>query len=166
MWGGVPVNADTILRTNFTSLSTASNFLMGDLNSCVSKQFPNGQSEHSAEYHASARDAIIKKLFDVLLYSSRKEERCAGTVWLVSLTKYCGNHPIIQKMLPEIQVLHLETKSVLIFFPLHFSNLSNFLYCIVFQVQTWFRDTELFNLNTFLMVQLYICPIIFSVFIC
>lgn len=103
LWGGVPVNADTILRTNFTSLSTASNFLMGDLNSSVSKQFPNGQSEHSEEYHASARDAIIKKLFDVLLYSSRKEERCAGTVWLVSLTKYCGNHPIIQKMLPEIQ---------------------------------------------------------------
>ncbi|CAI8586672.1 unnamed protein product [Vicia faba] len=100
LWGSVPVSADTILRTNFTSLSTASNFLMGDLNSSESKQFPNGQSE---EYHASARDAIIKKLFDVLLYSSRKEERCAGTVWLVSLTKYCGSHPIIQKMLPEIQ---------------------------------------------------------------
>ncbi|CAI8597531.1 unnamed protein product [Vicia faba] len=73
---------------------------MGDLNSSESKQFRNGQSE---EYHASARDAIIKKLFYVLLYSSRKEERCAGTVWLVSLTKYCGSHPIIQKMLPEIQ---------------------------------------------------------------
>lgn len=77
---------------------------MGDLNSSESKLFPNGQSEHSEEYHASARSAIIKKLFDVLLYSSRKEERCAGTVWLVSLTKYCGSHPIIQKMLPEIQV--------------------------------------------------------------
>ncbi|CAL5190433.1 unnamed protein product [Lathyrus oleraceus] len=103
LWGSVPVSADTILRTNFTSLSTASNFLMGDLNSAESKQFPNGQSEHSEEYHASARDAIMKKLFDELLYSSRKEERCAGTVWLVSLTKYCGSHPTIQKMLPEIQ---------------------------------------------------------------
>ncbi|XP_050897841.1 uncharacterized protein LOC127104718 [Lathyrus oleraceus] len=103
LWGSVPVSADTILRTNFTSLSTASNFLMGDLNSAESKQIPNGQSEHSERYHASARDAITKKLFHELLYSSRKEERCAGTVWLVSLTKYCGSHPTIQKMLPEIQ---------------------------------------------------------------
>lgn len=120
MWGGVPVNADIILRTNYTSLSTASNFLMGDLNSSVSNHCPNGQSEYSEEYHAAARDAITKKLFDVLLYSSRKEERCAGAVWLVSLTKYCGNHPIIQKMLPEIQVLHQETKNFCIFSPQFF----------------------------------------------
>jgi hypothetical protein len=160
LWGGVPVNADTILRTNFTSLSTASNFLMGDLNSSVSKQFPNGQSEHSEEYHASARDAIIKKLFDALLYSSRKEERCAGTVWLVSLTKYCGNHPIIQKMLPEIQVLNLETKYVTVFSSFHFSNLPDFLYCIILYFS--------FNLKICLMVQLYSCPIIFflPIFIC
>ncbi|KAK7300265.1 hypothetical protein RJT34_11106 [Clitoria ternatea] len=103
LWGGVPVNADIILKTNYTSLSTASNFLMGDLNSSVSKQYNNEQSEYSEDYHASVRDAIVKKLFDVLLYSSRKEERCAGTVWLVSLIKYCGNHPTIQQMLPEIQ---------------------------------------------------------------
>ncbi|KAE9606271.1 putative proteasome component Ecm29 [Lupinus albus] len=103
LWGGVPVSADIILKTDYTSLSTASNFLMGDLNSSVSNQSPTEQSKYSEDYHASARDAIMKKLFDALLYSSRKEERCAGTVWLVSLTKYCGHHPTIQRMLPEIQ---------------------------------------------------------------
>ncbi|KAL2316898.1 hypothetical protein Fmac_030774 [Flemingia macrophylla] len=103
LWGGVPFNADIILETNYTSLSMASNFLMGDLTSSVSKHSTNEQSKYSEDYHASVRDAIIKKLFDVLLYSSRKEERCSGTVWLVSLLKYCGNHPTIQQMLPEIQ---------------------------------------------------------------
>ncbi|OIW02801.1 hypothetical protein TanjilG_29577 [Lupinus angustifolius] len=103
LWGGVPVTADIILKTDYTSLSTASNFLMGDLDSSVSNQSPTEQSKYSEDYHVSARDAIVKKLFDALLYSSRKEERCAGTVWLVSLTKYCGHHPTIQRMLPEIQ---------------------------------------------------------------
>ncbi|MED6171999.1 hypothetical protein PIB30_046081, partial [Stylosanthes scabra] len=103
LWGGVPVTADIILKTNYTSLSMASNFLMGDLNSSVSNQYPNGRNEYGEDYHASIRDAITKKLFDALLYSSRKEERCAGTVWLVSLIKYCGHHPTIQRMLPEIQ---------------------------------------------------------------
>ncbi|QCE01566.1 proteasome component ECM29 [Vigna unguiculata] len=102
LWGGVPFNADIILQTNYTSLSMASNFLMGDLTS-VPKKFSNEQSEYSGDYHASVRDAITKKLFDVLLYSTRKEERCAGTVWLVSLIKYCSYHPAIQQMLPEIQ---------------------------------------------------------------
>jgi len=105
LWGGVPFNADIILQTNYTSLSMASNFLMGDLTS-VPKKFSNEQSEYSGDYHASVRDAITKKLFDVLLYSTRKEERCAGTVWLVSLIKYCSYHPAIQQMLPEIQVFH------------------------------------------------------------
>ncbi|KAL5101551.1 hypothetical protein RYX36_005878, partial [Vicia faba] len=40
LWGSVPVSADTILRTNFTSLSTASNFLMGDLNSSENQNVP------------------------------------------------------------------------------------------------------------------------------
>lgn len=115
MWGGVPVTADIILRTNYTSLSTASNFLMGDVNCSVSEQCPSRQNEYGEEYHASARDAITKKLFDVLLYSSRKEERCAGTVWLVSLTKYCGSHPTIQQMLPEIQVFLTKKPNVSLF---------------------------------------------------
>ncbi|KAF7815581.1 proteasome-associated protein ECM29-like protein [Senna tora] len=103
LWGGVPVNADIILKTNYTSLSMASKFLMADLDSSMLKQFPNDHNEVNEDFHASIREAITKKLFDVLLYSSRKEERCAGTVWLLSLTMYCGHHPTIQQMLPEIQ---------------------------------------------------------------
>lgn len=105
LWGGIPVNADIILKTNYSSLSMASNFLMRDLDSYMLKQFPNEQSEVFDDFHASVRDSITKKLFDVLLYSSRKEDRCAGTVWLLSLTMYCGHHPTIQQMLPEIQVV-------------------------------------------------------------
>ncbi|KAJ7960514.1 Proteasome-associated ECM29-like protein [Quillaja saponaria] len=103
LWGGVPVTAETILKTNYMSLSTASNFLMGDVSSSVSKRSLHEETETSGDYHAAVREAISRKLFDVLLYSSRKEERCAGTVWLLSLTMYCGHHPTIQQMLPEIQ---------------------------------------------------------------
>ncbi|KAI4308224.1 hypothetical protein L6164_031321 [Bauhinia variegata] len=103
LWGGVPVTADIILKTDFTSLSMASNFLMGDLSSSLSNQCLDAKCEFGEDYHAVVREAISKKLFDVLLYSSRKEERCAGTVWLASLTMYCGHHPTIQQILPEIQ---------------------------------------------------------------
>eukprot|EP00257_Ricinus_communis_P019881 XP_015578984.1 proteasome adapter and scaffold protein ECM29 [Ricinus communis] len=103
LWGGVPVTADLILRTNYTSLSMTSNFLLGDVNFSLSRYSFNGKCETNEDYHATVRDAITRKLFDTLLYSSRKEERCAGTVWLLSLTMYCGHHPTIQQMLPEIQ---------------------------------------------------------------
>lgn len=95
---------DIILKTNYTSLSMTSNFLLGDVNLSLSKYSFNGKSEANEDFHATIRDAITRKLFDVLLYSSRKEERCAGTVWLLSLTMFCGHHPTIQQMLPEIQV--------------------------------------------------------------
>ncbi|KAJ9146595.1 hypothetical protein P3X46_028837 [Hevea brasiliensis] len=103
LWGGVPVTSDFILKTNYSSLSMMSNFLLGDVNLSLSKCSFNGKSEANEDFHATVRDAITRKLFDVLLYSSRKEERCAGTVWLLSLAMYCGHHPTIQQMLPEIQ---------------------------------------------------------------
>ncbi|CAH9134546.1 unnamed protein product [Cuscuta epithymum] len=102
LWGGVPVTADTILKTNYTSLSMSSNFLMGNVS-------PSLLSSSSMDFDRSddgrdiTRDAISRKLFDALLYSTRKDERCAGTVWLLSLTIYCGHHPTIQKLLPDIQ---------------------------------------------------------------
>jgi hypothetical protein len=104
LWGGVPVTADVILKTNYTSLSMASKFLTGDVSSSLSEYSLTGESEVNEDYHIMVRDAITRKLFDVLLYSTRKEERCAGTVWLLSLTMYCGHHRAIQQMLPEIQV--------------------------------------------------------------
>lgn len=101
------MTADVILKTNYSSLSMASNFLMGDVNLSTSKSTTNGNSAFDEDYHATVRDVIIRKLFDDLLYSTRKEERCAGTVWLLSITMYCGHHSATQKMLPEIQVFHL-----------------------------------------------------------
>lgn len=104
LWGGVPVTADLILKTNF-SLSMASKFLMGDASLSLSKHSPIEMNEANEGRDAMVREAITKKLFDDLLYSTRKEDRCAGTVWLLSLTMYCGHQPAIQQMLPEIQVL-------------------------------------------------------------
>ncbi|OMP08278.1 Armadillo-like helical [Corchorus olitorius] len=103
LWGGVPVTANVILKTNYTSLSMTSNFLMGDLKLSLSKYSSDEKSEGREDCRIMVRDTIARKLFDSLLYSTRKEERCAGTVWLLSLTMYCGHHPTIQQMLPEIQ---------------------------------------------------------------
>ncbi|XP_077218029.1 ARM repeat superfamily protein isoform X2 [Tasmannia lanceolata] len=103
IWGGVPVTADVILKSNYTSLSLTSNFLSSDVPSSVSRSGFGDGIEVTEDTRDIVRDMITKKLFDVLLYSSRKEERCAGTVWLLSLTMYCGHHSKIQKLLPEIQ---------------------------------------------------------------
>ncbi|KAL6519030.1 hypothetical protein OROHE_017454 [Orobanche hederae] len=101
LWGGVPVTTDLILRTNYSSLSMSSNFLMRDTSLSLPK-LPS-VDQNVEDYHVTVRDAITRKLFDVLLYSNKKEERCAGTVWLLSLTIYCGHHAGIQKLLPDIQ---------------------------------------------------------------
>ncbi|CAL4995694.1 unnamed protein product [Urochloa decumbens] len=100
IWGEVPVTADVILETNFVSLSQATNYLTGDALLVSSNSYGRSGCE---EAHTMAREEIIKKLFETLIYSSRKEERCAGTVWLVSLTMYCGRHPKILELLPQIQ---------------------------------------------------------------
>lgn len=104
IWGGVPVTADVILKTNYTSLSMASKFLTGDVSASLSKYSSTGKIELNEDYSIMVRDAVTRKLFDDLLYSTRKEERCAGTVWLLSLTIYCGHQQAVQLMLPEIQV--------------------------------------------------------------
>ncbi|KAK3136068.1 hypothetical protein QOZ80_5BG0427580 [Eleusine coracana subsp. coracana] len=100
IWGQVPVTADVILETNFVSLFQATNYLTGDAPLVLSNSCKRSDCE---EARAMAQEEIIKKLFDTLIYSSRKEERCAGTVWLVSLTMYCGRHPKILELLPRIQ---------------------------------------------------------------
>ncbi|RLM58427.1 hypothetical protein C2845_PM18G00010 [Panicum miliaceum] len=100
IWGEVPVTADVILESNFVSLSQATNYLTSDAPLVSSNSYERSDCE---EAHAMAREEIIKKLFETLIFSSRKEERCAGTVWLVSLTMYCGRHPKILELLPQIQ---------------------------------------------------------------
>ncbi|GAB2277082.1 hypothetical protein Dimus_011791 [Dionaea muscipula] len=101
LWGSVPVTADVILQTNFSSLSMTSNFLTDGSSSFL--KISSKEKESSEDDHAIIRDIITRKIFDDLLYSNRKEERCAGTVWLLSLTMYCGHHPSVQQLLPEIQ---------------------------------------------------------------
>lgn len=102
VWGGVPISVDEILKSGYTSLSTSSNYLTGEIapqrfidSTAVETEVTNGR--------AKAREKITKKLFDDLLYSNKKEERCTGSVWLLSLTTYCGQHPKIQELLPAIQ---------------------------------------------------------------
>ncbi|XP_020682977.1 proteasome adapter and scaffold protein ECM29 [Dendrobium catenatum] len=102
IWGGVPVTGDEILKSNYISLSQTYNYLSSEISS-VSMRWSSSELNVDNESRALARDLIIKKLFDELLYSNRREERCAATVWLVSLTMYCGHHPRIQLLLPEIQ---------------------------------------------------------------
>ncbi|XP_024006382.1 proteasome-associated protein ECM29 homolog isoform X1 [Eutrema salsugineum] len=102
LWGGVPVTADLILKTNYTSLSTDSNFLMREVKS-LSKKLSDAETGVGEDSRAITRETISGKLFDTLLYSSRKDERCAGTVWILSLIMYCGQQPSIQLMLPKIQ---------------------------------------------------------------
>lgn len=104
------MTADLILKTNY-SLSMASKFLMGDPSLSLSTHSPIEMNEANKDRDAMVREAITKKLFDELLYSTRKEDRCAGTVWLLSITMYCGHQPAIQKMLPEIQVFLAEFQS-------------------------------------------------------
>ncbi|XP_047327429.1 proteasome adapter and scaffold protein ECM29 isoform X3 [Impatiens glandulifera] len=102
LWGGVSVTADVILKTNYVSLSMSSNFLMDDVPMSIST---NSSADPEAEdnSHSAVRTAVTQKLFNELLYSTKKEERCSGTVWLLSLTMYCGHHPSIQQLLPQIQ---------------------------------------------------------------
>nr|CBX25251.1 hypothetical_protein [Oryza brachyantha] len=89
-------------ETNFVPLSQATNYLTGDAPLLVSVN--SNKRSGCEESHAMAREEIIKRLFDTLIYSSRKVERCAGTFWLVSLAMYCGQHPKILELLPQIQV--------------------------------------------------------------
>ncbi|KAJ3684358.1 hypothetical protein LUZ61_013522 [Rhynchospora tenuis] len=101
IWGDVPVTVDMVLKSNYGSLSERTNYLTSEVH--ISSLSTTNRSVNNDESHIMAREVIIKKLFETLLYSSRKEERCAGTVWLVSLTMYCGHHKRIQELLPEIQ---------------------------------------------------------------
>lgn len=110
IWGGVPVTVDMILKSNYNSLSKVSSYLTGGIRSSKTSS-PSLENDINIESQIRAQEVITRKLFDVLIYSSRKEERCAGTVWLVSLLMYCGHHPKIQQILPEIQVCFFHSRS-------------------------------------------------------
>eukprot|EP00850_Spirogloea_muscicola_P011192 SM000068S20624 [mRNA] locus=s68:662290:671519:+ [translate_table: standard] len=98
IWGNLPISADVILRTSFTSLTTSF------------KPNPNGDPGEASTMDTDGEDEergvrakITEKLFKELLISERSEERCAGSVWLVSLLTYCGRQQQLQRILPEAQ---------------------------------------------------------------
>nr|XP_010922049.1 proteasome adapter and scaffold protein ECM29 isoform X3 [Elaeis guineensis] len=103
IWGAVSVSADMILKSNYSSLSESSHYLTGEMPLSIVKSNSSEGCNSDEESRVMIQEVITKKLFDDLLYSSRKEERCAGTVWLLSLLMYCGHHQKIQQLLPEIQ---------------------------------------------------------------
>eukprot|EP01018_Ginkgo_biloba_P028627 Gb_39353 [translate_table: standard] len=78
IWGGVPVTADEILKSSYTSLSSSSNYLTGEIASHRVDDSLVVEAEVVDDGRVTAREKITRKLFDELLYSSRKEERCTG----------------------------------------------------------------------------------------
>jgi proteasome component ECM29 len=105
IWGGVSITADKILKSAYVSLSASSNFLTGDAPASGGDVEMSDAGNSSDDSQCDlAREKIIRKLFDELLFSSRKEERCAGSVWLLSIVSYCGRQTRVQQMLPQIQV--------------------------------------------------------------
>ncbi|XP_024544607.1 proteasome adapter and scaffold protein ECM29 [Selaginella moellendorffii] len=100
IWGVIPVDVDTILRSNFVSLSHSTNFFSDDPASVEDR---SAKAVDINDQRKTSRDKILKVLLDELIFSSRKEERCAGSVWLLSLVIYCGRHLQIQALLPKIQ---------------------------------------------------------------
>ncbi|KAF7852405.1 hypothetical protein BT93_L0950 [Corymbia citriodora subsp. variegata] len=89
--------------------SLSSNYLMENMSTSLTGYNSNGMIEDTEDSRASVRNAITRRLIDDLPYSCRKEKRCAGAIWLLSLTMYCGHDANIHQMLPEIQeaFLHL-----------------------------------------------------------
>ncbi|GBG83689.1 hypothetical protein CBR_g37490 [Chara braunii] len=117
IWGGIPISPEAILQNNFTSLAASADLLLITLEGSSSDMeiaegmdkdasVKDGSHEESPAH--GAKDLITKKLFDELLFSSRKDEKLAGTIWLLSLVTYVGRDPKIQSMLPDIQEAFLH----------------------------------------------------------
>ncbi|MCO5585965.1 hypothetical protein L7F22_039901 [Adiantum nelumboides] len=103
IWGSVSITPDEILKTTFVSLSNSFNILNDEGGAFQSDTERRPTTNDGWDGRVKARDTIVRKLLDDLLYSSRKEERCAGAVWLVSIITYCGKHSRVHQLLPDIQ---------------------------------------------------------------
>jgi proteasome component ECM29 len=51
----------------------------------------------------AAQHQMLSTVLDECLLNPRVEVRCAGAVWLVSLLLYCGHHPRLLPLLPDVQ---------------------------------------------------------------
>ncbi|CAD6343742.1 unnamed protein product [Miscanthus lutarioriparius] len=75
IWGRSSCDSRCDTGANFVSLSQATNYLTGDASLVSSNSY---EKKVLVKKHTQLlRDEIIKKLFETLIYSSRKEERCA-----------------------------------------------------------------------------------------
>lgn len=115
VFGGVPVTADTMLRTDYTSLSTCFNILKAtDDDEPVAMAVDEDQPSTSSA-DDSRRGPGQQRVLDHILggsgadssnsaiTNSRAEVRCAAAVWLISLLTYTGRHPVLVALLAQIQ---------------------------------------------------------------
>ncbi|KAK9795879.1 hypothetical protein WJX73_005986 [Symbiochloris irregularis] len=108
-FGGVPVDADTILCTNFTSLADHVNKLEADRADAQLAQPASEAMEVDAEEgtkvkgRSDAQKQILDKILEELIFNSRPEVRCAGCVFLTSLVKFSGAQPALVARLAEVQ---------------------------------------------------------------
>ena len=125
-FGNVGVSSAEILSGSFTTLSVASKMLLTDLDEAAPAAAPDAMdvdgSDSAATTAAPApaaatdltdlvdgatrakiHEAILSAIFDKYLFSSRPEERCAASVWLLALVLHTRRHPKLLSMLPEIQ---------------------------------------------------------------
>jgi len=97
--------ADMILNSNYGSLSKRTNYLTSEMQ--VSSLIASDRSVIDNESHIMAREVIIKKLFEALLYSSRKEIGVLGlSGWfllqcIVAIIR--GYMSFVQKSRPVVQ---------------------------------------------------------------
>ncbi|EFN52702.1 hypothetical protein CHLNCDRAFT_138705 [Chlorella variabilis] len=116
-FGGVQVTPDDILHTPFTSLAAAwkQQQQPGQGRAAQDQAQPSamevegdgatagGDAPGTSVALAAAQQQILGAVMDECLLNSRVEVRCAGAVWLVSLLLYCGRHPRLLPLLPDVQ---------------------------------------------------------------
>eukprot|EP00798_Chlamydomonas_sp_ICE-L_P021409 gene21409-28366_t len=94
-FGGVPISADRLLRSNFASLADE-----------FSIYAPTASSPAAvaAQLEATSKTASMAVDGDCEARTSAQDVRCAASVWMVSLLTYCGGrHPRLLSILGEIQ---------------------------------------------------------------
>jgi proteasome component ECM29 len=71
-------------------------------------EMKDGDESALSQQADEVREMIWKKLNMDLLISPRKEERCAGVIWLLSIITHCGKNKKVQSLLFDIQVVKKE----------------------------------------------------------
>lgn len=116
-FGGVTISPDKVLRSSDTNTALTAALSEGsgadDSDGADSVMADAGPSPASAPSPAvsadtagdrkSAQDAILRALLGKFAISTRPEERCAASVWLLFLLALTGRHPRLMGRLGELQ---------------------------------------------------------------